>query len=295
MNTIFPDKQYLIFRYKILGLLLVLAITPVCKIFCQEKLPILHSNKLDIKIKFNEDPLISWHIEPEKNPDVFQVGSTLKSRNVKFITDVDSMAFELKPGQIIDFIILLNGTQECHTRIQAMPDPIFLQKAIGIPVFITLVLLAIVFIQKRKSIALHFLLKLGFWAPVLFWITTIIAGFLHGNYNHFKMTVSELGTIGTGSEIFFSITLFVLAILCFLFSFGFYKMSSVLKINNFPAILSFSMCLSIAWAAIFPSGHELHGALGPLPLILIIGVLIAVILWKDNKVKSIRYISILSF
>jgi len=60
-----------------------------------------------------------WYIMPEKNPDYYFVEIPEKPHRVTFITDVDSISFEMEYGMEVDFIILLNGKDSCHTRISA--------------------------------------------------------------------------------------------------------------------------------------------------------------------------------
>jgi hypothetical protein len=110
------------------------------------------------------------------------------------------------------------------------------------------------------------------------------------------MGVSELGTIGTRSEIFMSITTMLLALFSVFFSIGFYKACQHIGISTIPALLSFAMTISLAWGAIFPSGNDLHGTLGPLPLFIMLGSLLSSILWRGNKsFITIRIFSMVSF
>lgn len=257
--------------------------------------PIMNSKTSEIIVKFNDVLISSWHLEPQKKPDVFQVGSTLKAKRIKFVSDVDSMEFDLMAGQKKDFIILLNGKEECWTRIDALEDPALLHRRIGVPVAIALAFLFIVPFFRLKFFPTSKLLWLGMIVPSLFWLVTLIAGFLHKHYDHLKMTISELGSIGTGSEMFFSVSLSLISILCIYFSIVFFKVSKEIHMSVIPALLSFSMPISIAWAAIFPLGHELHSALGPLPLVMMMGMLMAWLFWKGDGFKSIKWASGISF
>jgi len=59
----------------------------------------------------------SWRLAPEANPDVYKVrlpeGVTQK---VSFVTDVDTISFDVEAGKSYDFIISYQG-KPCHTRI----------------------------------------------------------------------------------------------------------------------------------------------------------------------------------
>jgi hypothetical membrane protein len=140
------------------------------------------------------------------------------------------------------------------------------------------------------------LISLGLIIPILFWATTIIASTIHGNYTHYKNVISELGAIGTKSEIFTSSAFVVISILCFLFSIGFYISSKKLKLSVIPAILTFSMPMAFLWAGIFPLRNEFHNFTGPLPLFLILGAFLTLVLWrKHEKFKKLRTWSLISF
>lgn len=59
----------------------------------------------------------------------------------------------------------------------------------------------------------NLLLSAGVAAAVLFWISTAICGFVHGNYDHLHDTISELGALGTRSKVVFSVLLQTVALL----------------------------------------------------------------------------------
>jgi hypothetical protein len=88
----------------------------------------------------------------------------------------------------------------------------------------------------------------------------------------------------------------LLAVTTSLFSLGFFKASKQLGLSIIPALLSVAMPISMAWGAVFPSGNELHGLLGPIPIFIMIGALLVAILWNKGKAYyPIRKISLLCF
>lgn len=283
------NKRPLLWPWQCIALIAFIQWPP--KISAQSKLPVMNATTSEIVIKFNDALITSWHLEPQKKPDVFQIGSTLKAKKIRFVSDVDSMEFDIRGGQNTDFIILLNGKEACWTRIDALDDPMFLHKSIAIPVCIVVFLLFLFTFLRWHTLPVRSLLFLGLIIPCLFWSVTIIAGILHKNYDHLKMTISELGAIGTGSEIFSSISLFTISILSIFFSIGFYNASKELHINKVPAILSLSMPVAMGWAAVFSLGHEMHSALGPLPMVMMIGMVVALIFWRGEKYKTLRMVS----
>jgi Protein of unknown function (DUF998) len=277
---------------KILTVLIVL----IQASYGQPKLPIIKANSKAVTIKFGENYINGWTLQPEVKPDIFSIGSPLKVKKIGFITDIDSIFFDVHPGHKYDFIILLNNKEACYTQIAILSDPVFLNKYVRIGIFSLLSIIAYIAYRKRKLMETNPLLCLGILTPLLFWISTIGGGFIHGNYNHLSNVISELGAIGTKSEIFMSISEMLLSVMGIFFFIGFYRASKEIGISVVPAITTLSFSASIFWASMFPLGHELHPALGPIPLLMNLGALSAVILWRGEKqFFPIRLLSLIGF
>ncbi|MDD7888280.1 pepsin/retropepsin-like aspartic protease family protein [Flavivirga sp. 57AJ16] len=60
-----------------------------------------------------------WYIFPDRKPDFYYVEIPEKPHQVTFITDLDSISFDVKYRENYDFIVLLNGKDSCFTRISA--------------------------------------------------------------------------------------------------------------------------------------------------------------------------------
>ena len=255
------------------------------------------STKVDIRVGSDFYAEGGWKLEPQKNPDVFKIGSKwpYDSKKVTFTTDMDSISFDTKPGQKYDFIILLNDNTPCHIQIETSADPLFLNKKITLSILSGFALILMLLYWNRNRLNNKMLLHCGYAVTLLFWIMTIISGKIHGNYNHVRDVISELGAIGTASELFTSLFLMLLTLLGIIFSIGFYRASKVKKLSVIPAILSFVMPLSMLWAGIFTMGNEFHGAIGPLPLLLIIGSFLTYFLWRKNQgLTKLRNIGLIS-
>src|SRR5258705_3965864 len=106
-------------------------------------------------------------------------------------------------------------------------------------------------------------------------LLTGIGGLIHRNYNHLTMVVSGLGAIGTKSEVFMSAAEILICILTLLSIAGFYKACKETHKNVLPPLTILSLAFSMVWAAIFPMHHVLHGSLGPIPLLMPLGALLA--------------------
>jgi hypothetical membrane protein len=264
----------------------------------QQNLPTIKasSDRVDIRVGDDYFSKGGWILEPAKDPDVFSIGSKwpYKAKKVSFITDIDSISFSVDPGNKYDFIVLKSNVP-CHIQIQTRADPVFQKKQILTSLLIGLLMLIIVLVAIRNSINTKLFLSLGYLVAALFWIMTFASGYLHGNYNHFKNVISDLGAIGTKSEVFTSCFLVVIAVVNILFCIGFYRASKENRLSVIPAVLSFAMPFTMIWAAIFPLGNEFHSATGPLPFLVIISSILPYFLWKGNNLKGLRTVSLISF
>lgn len=269
-------------------------------VFGQENLPTIKASSTSVDIRVDDDYFAKggWTLDPTKKPDVFSIGSKwlYENKKVTFTTDIDSISFNVHPNGKYNFIILLNDKTPCYIQIATLSNPIFMNKKIAIPLLLGFTMVFILLFRYKNRINTKVFLYFGYAATALFWCMTLLSGFIHGNYNHFKNVISELGAIGTKSEMFTSTTLMLLAVLCIFFSIGFYKASQRFQLSLLPAILSFSMPISMIWAGIFTLGNEFHSLTGPLPFLIIFGFLLVYLLWKKNKEFSqLSIVSLISF
>ena len=267
--------------------------------FSQQKLPILQSDSTSVSIKIGGNTVAVWNIDPDTKPwiepDVFTIERSFKEQKVSYLSNRDSLFFTVKPGDKYDFTILIKNRGAFPMRLATFGEPVFLHTNIIISILLGVVIITWLTYSKRKALKTMPLLYLGIITPSLFWMVNITGGFIHGNYNHLHNVVSELGAIGTKSEIFMSITEMLISILSVFSVIGFYKTCKQIGINVIPILTLLSLSISMFWAAIFPMHHELHGNLGPIPLLLNVGVLIAIILWKGKPFLSLRLVSLVSF
>lgn len=239
-----------------------------------------------------------WTLSPEFDPDVFLIRSRFpyRSKRVTFSSDLDSVTFEVKAGNNYDFTVLREGETPCRIRIAALVNPSFWRTETLAPAGVSLALFALfVAVGWGRLRPIH-LLPMGVVAPIVFWGLTLISGSRIDGYSHLVNVVSELGVVGSKTEVLTSSGLVLLAILCFLFSAGLYKACRERNISTIPAWLTLSMPIMSLWAAVFPLGNELHGVLGPLPLLMTAGALLAYILWRRKEGHAIMgRLSLLSF
>ena len=92
----------------------------------QTEIPVIKATSIAVDIK-DDNNLIkgAWRVLPDVNPDIY----TTSGKKVTFYTDIDSISFNIKRGEVYDFIILLNEKDSAHTRIQY--EPSYLDKLKG--------------------------------------------------------------------------------------------------------------------------------------------------------------------
>ncbi len=268
------------------------------------QLPVIHANSNRVTI-LDGHTLIRglWIAEPQNRPDIYRTVRSDAPRKVTLYTDRDSISFTLQPGGAKDFIILLRGKDSCFTRVSTLQGTqvvrgskgIFMQQKIWLPLLLLAVMLAMISLRYRRKFSLPGLLSLGIWIPGLFWAGTIIGGFIHGSYNHFTQVVSEIGAIGTRSEVFMSVLTILLSILSLYFMAGLLFACKRLQLNSLPGYSIFSFTIMFFFTGMFPMGNPLHVVTGPIFLFLNLGTLLAVILWRGPGLKPVRSLSLLSF
>lgn len=86
----------------------------------QDKLPVVKTNSDQVSVKdgdiLKKD---SWRLAPHLKPDVYETAVRQgEKKRITFITDVDSISFEVEAGKKYDFIIQ-KGDVQCYTQIKA--------------------------------------------------------------------------------------------------------------------------------------------------------------------------------
>lgn len=139
----------------------------------------------------------------------------------------------------------------------------------------------------------QWLIKSGFLIPIIFWITTLICGFILTDYNHATRMVSELGGIGTETQYIFTSGLVLSSFFSILFIIGLYKTCKQTGLNTIPILILLTFSFSIFGAAIFPFPLRLHGLLGMSSILLFLSPLMSLILWNSKIISNIKLISLL--
>lgn len=135
-------------------------------------------------------------------------------------------------------------------------------------------------------------LWLGYVIPIVFFATTIICGWIQGDYNHLSRLVSELGALGTRSQYVFSTGLVTCSILSFLFLAGLWRACRAIGISSLPVFLILSYSVSIGGAGIFPLPLRLHLILGMPSVLLIFSPMLSLLLW--TRMRRLPHIALMS-
>jgi hypothetical protein len=119
------------------------------------------------------------------------------------------------------------------------------------------------------------------------------------DYNHFRNIVSDLGMIGSKSQMLSRWTFAILSFFCLLFSVGLLRSVRRLKLSIIPAMLTLVFPIVQIWGMVlYPLPNPNHSALGAMPLLVSLGALLGFILWRKKKIDGlfrIRLWSIVSF
>jgi hypothetical protein len=87
-------------------------------LYGQSNMPVLRTNMQKLSYSIGNDKKNDWNISPELNPDILNFTIERKT-SVKFFSECDSLLFNVKPGENINFIVLQNDTQKATIQIRA--------------------------------------------------------------------------------------------------------------------------------------------------------------------------------
>jgi hypothetical protein len=87
--------------------------------WAQNDLPVIRATSKQIKI-LDGDDLRHGELVPGLKPDVYPYHKSAAAKRVVYYTDVDSIAFDVEPGDTYDFVILLNGKDSCYQQLSAV-------------------------------------------------------------------------------------------------------------------------------------------------------------------------------
>ncbi len=87
----------------------------------QPELPVLRANSPNVLFLEGGKPMKGeWIVDPKIELDIYDASRSDKSRTITVKTDLDSKIFDVEPGHVYDFVVLLNGKDACKNRISTM-------------------------------------------------------------------------------------------------------------------------------------------------------------------------------
>lgn len=136
---------------------------------------------------------------------------------------------------------------------------------------------------------------LGAATPAVFWITTILCGFILPDYNHASRLVSELGALGTPTRFIFSAGLVACALLSAWFVTRLAGACRDRGLAQLPALVLLTHSLSLAGAGLFPLPLRAHLYLGMPSILILLSPPLALLMWRGaGRPNAIRWYAALS-
>ncbi len=92
---------------------------------------VFHVENQAIQYRVNDGPLNTWNISPDLNPDVLNAACSEAVNTVWFVDKNDSISFEIKEGDVVDFLVMHPALDTAYTRIVGVPpNAVFTQEYI---------------------------------------------------------------------------------------------------------------------------------------------------------------------
>ena len=138
-------------------------------------------------------------------------------------------------------------------------------------------------------------LYLGYLIAVLFWLGTMISGFLYAdNYSHIKDGIPILDSFYSGSGTFNAGIQFTIALLSIPFFYSMYKICKQQRMHILPLIPLFFIPLHMVGSSLFPFPNELFPIFANCIILSILAPLLAVFFWRAKRVPEIRKQAVIS-
>lgn len=124
-STAIPHPRLVISPVKALKypllLLLLLSLSHVAS--AQKRLLVLKSTQNKLSIREGQSFYKgTWSVSSSEKPDIFVSQHIKDKERIVFYSDIDSVAFWVKPQRTYDFVVVVNGRDSAYTRISTYPD-----------------------------------------------------------------------------------------------------------------------------------------------------------------------------
>ena len=170
------------------------------------------------------------------------------------------------------------------------------RKILGLIIlFIFLFVVVGIHLRTKACLETEKLLALGYVIPFVFWTGILIAGFLYGGYNHMKQHLISLTSFYCNSGTFMAIIQLIIVLLTIPFVLGLYKSCKELKINFLPVLFLLFITPSMLGLALSPELNSMRALIANSIILVIIGPLSAMVLWRKKQFVGIRILSAICF
>jgi hypothetical protein len=105
-------------------ILFILSILLCTISIAQKKLPILKSNGKTIKIREGQYEIHEQHPVAIANPDIYVPKPFFKTQKITYISDIDSITFNVKPNKKYNFLIIQNNRDTVYTQINTYSNQV---------------------------------------------------------------------------------------------------------------------------------------------------------------------------
>ncbi len=190
--------------------------------------------------------------------------------------------------QILDHVLRIYHNQPFAISIN--------RKFLGLmALFIFLIGFLVIRLKFGTFLYTEKLLSLGYVIPAVFWFGTLIAGFLYGGYNHLKQNIIVLNSFYSNSGTFMAIIQLIITLFTIPFILGLYSSCKKLEINFLPVLFIIFVIPSMLILALYPELNSMRALVGNSIILVVMGPLLAMILWRKKQLIGLRLISIICF
>ena len=117
------ERRSLARQGRLAAALLMLTVLFGGSVAADDQLPVVRAGSPRVDIQDGNRLLRgTWSVSPGTDLDVYYARRSKGERKVTFRTDVDSISFQVRPGQSYDFVVLLDGKHRCRSRISTMRE-----------------------------------------------------------------------------------------------------------------------------------------------------------------------------
>lgn len=137
-------------------------------------------------------------------------------------------------------------------------------------------------------------LILGPWIVGLFWITSLVGGWVHGHHDMVSNAITELSEFYSKSGDVTSFLHLIITVVFVPYLISLYQSCKVLKLSFIPIVPLLAFPISLCGSILFPIPHNLHMIFANAILLIIFGPLLVLGFWRKKELSRLRQYAYLS-